>query len=149
MNAEKHSDEEILHLVNKVDKELLLNGMDIKKRYWEVPRVVMQQLGYAPYAGRPAILHRIEAAFNSIYRKEDIAIGGHIGVFMYRDIFARIAVPAQVYGEVSINPLQSGQINACTARVHTDRTRRNAEVPRSVRGRVGYPALRQRIEAPI
>jgi len=106
MNAEDHSDEEILRVVNNVDKELLLGGMDIKLRYWEVPRVAMQRLGHVPYAGEPAILQRIEAAFNSIYRKEDIAIGGHIGVFMYRDIFARIAVPALVFGEVAIPPFE-------------------------------------------
>jgi hypothetical protein len=106
MNADNHSDEEILSLVNKVDKELFLDGMDIKLRYCEVPRVVMQRLGHAPYAGRPAILQRIEAAFNSIYRKKDIAVGGHVGVFMYRDIFARIAVPVLVYGEAVINPFE-------------------------------------------
>jgi hypothetical protein len=110
MNSAKPSDKEILHLVNKVDKELLLTGMDVKLRYWEVPRVVMQRLGYTHYVGRPAILHRIEAAFSSIYRKGDIALGGHIGVFMYRDIFARIGVPVQVYGQVVINPFEWVQL---------------------------------------
>lgn len=90
------------------DFELYRAGRDIKKRSWEVPRVVMERLGFNNYVasgiGKPAILDRIETAFKSIYRQQDLAMGGHIGVFMYRDIFARIAVP-HIYGQVTINPL--------------------------------------------
>jgi hypothetical protein len=109
MNPDQQSDEQLLYLVGQTDAELFRKGVDIKRRSWDVPRVVMQRLGYDNYvmsgAGKPAILERIEKAFSSIYRKQDLAMGGHIGVFMYRDVFARIAVP-HLYGEVRINPFE-------------------------------------------
>lgn len=83
--------------------------MEVKQRCWEIPRVLMERFGYVQYVmdgvGKPAILERIQSAFSSIYRKQDLAMGGHIGVFMYRDTFARIAIPL-VYGQVSINPFE-------------------------------------------
>ena len=66
--------------------------------------------------GKPAILDRIEKTFASIYRKQDIAMGGHIGVFMYRDIFARIAVP-HVYGQVSLNPFDFVELTDIQKRI--------------------------------
>jgi len=121
MNPEQLSDEEILYIVGQTDAELFRNGMDIKLRYWEVPSRVMQRFGYVGYVmggvGKPAILERIEAAFNSIYRKEDIAVGGHIGVFMYRDIFARIAVPSRVYGQVLIKPFEFVELTPVQLRI--------------------------------
>lgn len=57
----------------------------------------MRGFGYIGFVmaghSKPELLDRIEKAFASIYRKQDIAMGGHIGVFMYRDVFARISVP--------------------------------------------------------
>lgn len=65
----------------------------------------MRRLGYVSFVragvGKPPILDRIEAAFKSIYRPQDIAVGGHIGVFMCRDIFARIGVP-HLFEQVSL-----------------------------------------------
>lgn len=107
MSPDQLSDENILHIVVATDLELFRAGKDVNKRSWEVPRVVMERLGFDNYVvsgiGKPAILGRIEKAFKSIYRQQDLAMGGHIGVFMYRDIFARIAVP-HIYGQVAINP---------------------------------------------
>ena len=93
MNPDELDDEQMLYLVGTTDKELFDAGMDIGRRDWEVPRAVVRKLGYADgYVisgfGAPQILERIRAIFKSIYRKQDLTMGGHIGVFMYRDIFA-------------------------------------------------------------
>lgn len=113
-------DEDLLYIVGTTDKELFDAGIDIKKRYWEVPRTVMRKLGYVNYTiagyGKPLILERIQATFASIYRKQDISLGGHIGVFMYRDIFARIGVPA-AYGTVSINPFECVELTPVQLRI--------------------------------
>ncbi|MCF1477586.1 hypothetical protein G6L63_14500 [Agrobacterium vitis] len=102
--------EKLLYLVGTTDKELFDAGEDIKQRYESVPIAVMKKLGYGgDYViaghGKSEILQRIEGAFASIYRKQDIAMGGHIGVFMYRDIFARVGVP-HVFGQAVINPFE-------------------------------------------
>ncbi|WP_338720741.1 hypothetical protein [Devosia sp. XK-2] len=114
------SDEELLYLVGTTDAELFAAGVDIKRRSFEVPRQVMHKLGYVGFifagAGTPSIYDRIYRAFSSIYRPQDLAVGGHIGVFMYRDIFARIAVP-HVYGEVSINPFKFVELTPVQLRI--------------------------------
>jgi hypothetical protein len=114
------SDEELLYLVGTTDAELFAAGVDIKRRSFEVPRQVMHKLGYAGFifagAGTPSIYDRIYRTFSSIYRPQDLAIGGHIGVFMYRDIFARIAVP-HVYREVSINPFKFVELTPVQLRI--------------------------------
>jgi hypothetical protein len=66
--------------------------------------------------GTPKIFERIQLAFESIYRKQDIAIGGHIGVFMYRDIFARIGVP-MIFGQVGINPFEFVELTPIQLRI--------------------------------
>lgn len=108
-NPDKVDDERLLYLVGTTDKELFDAGRDIKQRYWEVPLAVMKKLGFTHFvvAGDdcPEILERIRSSFVSIYRKQDIAIGGHIGVFMYRDIFARIGVPF-ISGQAIMNPFE-------------------------------------------
>lgn len=107
MHPDQLSDERILYLVGTTDLELFRAGIEIGRRIWEVPHLVMLRLGYTEFIvngrGKPRILERIEAAFASIYRNQDLATGGHIGVFMYRDIYARISVPL-VFGQVRINP---------------------------------------------
>lgn len=113
--------ENLLYLVGTTDKELFDAGEDIKQRYWKVPQAVMKKLGYiSGYViagdGKPRILQRVEDAFASIYRKQDIAMGGHIGVFMYRDIFARIGVP-HVYGRVGLNPFEFVELTPVQLRI--------------------------------
>jgi hypothetical protein len=80
----------------------------------------MRKFGYVGFVlagmGKPKILERIEAAFASIYRKQDIAMGGHIGVFMYRDIFARIGVP-MAFGTVRIEPFQHVELTPVQLRI--------------------------------
>jgi hypothetical protein len=113
-------DEQLLYLVRSTDKELFDAGMDIKRRSWEVPHTVMRKLGYIGFVmtgvGTPKILERIRSTFASIYRKQDFAMGGHIGVFMYRDIFARIGVP-MIFGQVSINPFEFVELTPMQLRI--------------------------------
>lgn len=121
MKPDDIHDENLLYLVGTTDKELFDAGEDIKQRYWKVPLAVMKELGYVSgYViaghGKPKILQRIEAAFASIYRKQDIAMGGHIGVFMYRDIFARVGVP-HVFGLMSLNPLEFVELTPVQLRI--------------------------------
>ena len=120
MEADDPDDEELLYLVGTTDKELFDAGMDIKQRRWEVPRAVMRKLGYISFVaagvGTPKILERARSTFASIYRKQDIAIGGHIGVFMYRDIFARIGVPMG-YGRVGFNPFEFVELTPIQVRI--------------------------------
>ncbi|WP_174019796.1 hypothetical protein G6L89_000460 [Agrobacterium fabrum] len=120
MRLDDLSDEELLYLVGKADKQLFEAGSDIRRRQWEVPQRLMQQFGYKGFVmagiGKPAILDRIEDTFASIYRKQDIAMGGHIGVFMYRDIFARIGVP-HVYGQVRLNPFDFVELTQIQKRI--------------------------------
>lgn len=107
MKPEDLSDDELLYVVGTTDAEMFRNGIEITRRDWEVPQAVMKKFGYVSYVmggrGTPLILERIRKAFKSIYRPQDIAVGGHIGVFMYRDIFAQISAP-HIVGTVTINP---------------------------------------------
>ncbi len=120
MKPDDLSDEQLLYIVGKADKQLFDAGADIGRRYWEVPRLVMQSFGYIGFVmaghGKPNILDRIEKAFAALYRKQDIAMGGHIGVFMYRDVFARISVP-HVYGQTRIDPFQFVELTDVQKRV--------------------------------
>jgi hypothetical protein len=106
MKGDDCTDEQVLFMVGQADKQLFDAGKSIQERYWSVPEAVMRKLGYVGYTiagpGKPEIFERIEKAFASIYRPQDLAVGGHIGVFMYRDIFARIAVP-HAYGKARID----------------------------------------------
>lgn len=114
------SDEQILYIVGTTDLELFRAGMGIAQRAWRVPHLVMQRLGYAEFVvagrGKPQLLERIEVAFASIYRKQDLAAGGHIGVFMYHDIFARISMPI-IYGHVHINPFEYVELTPVQLRI--------------------------------
>ncbi len=120
MKPDDIPDENLLYIVGTTDKELFDAGLDIKQRDWQVPQAVMRKFGYVGFVlagiGKPKILERIEAAFASIYRKQDIAMGGHIGVFMYRDIFARIGVPMAL-GTVRIRPFQHVELTPVQLRI--------------------------------
>lgn len=120
MNDHEIGEEELLYLVGSTDTEFFHAGFDIEKRYWEVPRSVMKKLGFVSYIeggnGKPFILDRIEKIYGLIYRKQDIAMGGHIGVFMYRDIFARIGV-LHVFGTVQLNPFDHVKLTPFQLRI--------------------------------
>jgi hypothetical protein len=120
MKPDDLDDEQLLYLVDTTDRELFDAGMDIKRREWEVSHTVMNKLGYFSFVvtgfGTPKMLERIRSVFASIYRKQDIAMGGHIGVFMYRDIFARIGVP-MIFGQVSLNPFNFVELTPIQLRI--------------------------------
>jgi hypothetical protein len=114
------SDDEILTLVVRVDTALFAAGQDIKQRQFSVLSEVMKLLGYVGYVlagvGTPPIVTRVQAQFSRLYSAHDLAIGGHIGVFMFRDIFARIGVP-HTYGTVRIVPLDWVELTDVQKRV--------------------------------
>jgi len=113
-------DEQLLYLVGSTDKELFDAGMDIGRRDCEIASAVMRKLGYVDpvMVGNraPKVYERIRSIFVSIYRKQDIAMGGHIGVFMYRDIFARIGVPG-IVGQARINPFRCVELTQTQLRI--------------------------------
>ena len=113
-------DDELLLQVVLADRALFDAGVEINQRSIEVPRAVMSRLGYVSYvlagAHTPPVLERIRAQFGRLYSKQDVAIGGHIGVFMFRDVFARVAVP-HAYGTVRINPLEFVELTDVQKRV--------------------------------
>ncbi len=115
MRTTEPSDDELLTLVIKVDTDLFASGEDIKHRSFNVPREAMRRLGYVSFPlfgeGTPSVLNRIREQFSRIYRPQDLAMGGHIGVFMFRDIFARIGVP-HGYGQVRIAPIEHVELTA-------------------------------------
>jgi hypothetical protein len=104
------TDDALLTLVVQIDAALFAAGQDIKQRQFNVPREVMKQLGYASFvlagAGMSPTVTRIQALFSRLYNAHDLAIGGHIGVFMFRDIFARVGVPHAYGMTVRIVPLE-------------------------------------------
>lgn len=120
MTPDDLDDEQLLYLVGQKDKALFEAGADIRRRQFEVPSELMRDFGYVGFviagSGKPAILGRIENTFQSIYRKQDLAMGSHIGVFMFRDVFARIGVPI-VYGRASFNPFNFVELTDVQKRI--------------------------------
>jgi hypothetical protein len=120
MTPDDPSDERLLYLVGQMDTELFHSGIELKQRYREVPRAVMIKLGYHSYViaghSKPSVLERIEKSYSLIYRKQDLATGGHIGVFMFRDIFARIGVP-RGYGMMPSNPFDHVELTDAQKRI--------------------------------
>jgi hypothetical protein len=104
------SDKELLKVVLAADDQLLHEGFEPKQRGLHVIPRVMEQLGYTGFAfggeHAPPILKRVRALHTSLYRPLDLAIGGlHGGIFMFRDVFARIEIPI-IFGSVGLDPLK-------------------------------------------
>ena len=120
MNPDNISEDQLLSIVVKADTEMFRAGIDIRRRQFEVPFEVMKRMGYTQFIitgkGVPPVLERIKNLFQAIYRKQDVAIGGHLGVFMYRDIFARIAIPT-AYGRVRITPMDHVELTDIQKRI--------------------------------
>jgi hypothetical protein len=67
----------------------------------------MKKLGYVSFAftgpGAPPVVETIVRLHRSLYRPSDLAIGGiHGGIFMFRDVFARLSIPL-AFGRVAID----------------------------------------------
>jgi hypothetical protein len=104
------SNDELLKLVVATDDEALSTSTSPKQRMLPVAMAVMKKLGYSGsiLAGTatPPIVERIFTAYRLLYRPSDLAIGGmHGGIFMFRDVFARVGIPFG-YGKMSINPFE-------------------------------------------
>jgi hypothetical protein len=114
------SDDALLALVVEADTALFAAGEDIKQRQSNVPREVMKRLGYVSYvlagAGASTIVTRIQDQLRRLYRAHDLAVGGHIGVFMFRDVFARIGIP-HAYGRVRIVPVEFVELTVVQKRL--------------------------------
>jgi hypothetical protein len=96
--------------VLEADEELFREGAEPRERCLPVISKVMTKLQISEFilAGQhtPAIVKRISALHSSLYRPADIAVGGiHGGIFMFRDVFARVDIPT-IYGRLSIDPLK-------------------------------------------
>ncbi|MBA3056293.1 MAG: hypothetical protein FP826_15560 [Sphingomonadales bacterium] len=116
MALEHISDQELLERLVQVDARLLKEGQPIKQRAMNVPIEVMREYGFehVPIVvagfGKGGDFQRLNDMFHKFYRKQDTAMGGHIGVFMYRDIFAIVGVP-HVYGQRSINLIECVELS--------------------------------------
>ncbi|MCG2642434.1 MULTISPECIES: hypothetical protein [Bradyrhizobium] len=113
------SDDALLLMVVKADEDLFAAGEDIRQRQFNVPRVVMRQLGYASFVmfgPNTPLPDRIRAQFARLYSAHDLALGGHIGVFMFRDVFARVGVP-HIYGRAAIVPMEHVELTDIQKRI--------------------------------
>lgn len=103
------SDSTLFALVIAADEEALAEGKSPKQRGMVTVLKVMKKLGHAfvmTGSGMSPLGERVMAMHRSLYRGSDLAIGGiHGGIFMFRDIFARIYIPFG-YGQMSVNPFQ-------------------------------------------
>lgn len=117
MALEHISDEELFSKMVEVDGRLFREGQGIKQRGMSVPITIMREYGWEHVpivvagVGKGGDFARLEDMFHAFYRKQDMAMGGHIGVFMYRDVFAIIGVP-HVYGTRAINLLEAVELSA-------------------------------------
>jgi len=103
------SDTKLLDLVLAADEDALAEGLSPKQRGMATVRKVLKKLGHTfvmTGSGMSPLGERIIAIHRSLYRPSDLAIGGiHGGIYMFRDVFARIYIPFG-YGQMSIDPFQ-------------------------------------------
>jgi hypothetical protein len=104
------SERELMGLIVEADDAALADGIEPRGRPIAVIANVMKRLGYDGYilagAGTPEIVEKIQALHRSLYRPSDLGVGGiHGGIFMFRDVFARINVP-MMFGTVQVDPLK-------------------------------------------
>jgi hypothetical protein len=107
--GEDVSDSKLFELVLAADEEALAEGLSPKQRGLATVRKVLKKLGYTfvmTGSGMSPIGERVLAMHRSLYRGSDLAVGGiHGGIFMFRDVFARIYIPFG-YGQMSVDPFQ-------------------------------------------
>ena len=95
-------------LILKLDDEMCAKGVPPKERHFELPVKAMEALGFKSFvtggAGVPPLLEQIRAMHRTLFRSQDIAVGGvHGGAFMFRGIATNVYVPV-IFGRVAINP---------------------------------------------
>lgn len=112
MSLENVTDEELFATMIAVDKRLMEQGHKVSRRSIEVPRLTLLEYGIEEMVimtGGPrpkGPYQRVEDMFDAFYSRHDRAMGGHIGVFLFRDIFARVSLP-KVYGTRAIKLIDS------------------------------------------
>ena len=104
------SRDELLAAILLADEEGLNAGEYPAQRTMTTIFRVMRKLGFEGYtfagSGTDPLVDRIHDLIKQIYRPEDIAVGAmHLGVFMFRDVFARIVVPPG-YGTCAVDPFR-------------------------------------------
>ena len=82
----------------------------LKQRSMSVISMVMRRLGYGRlyfgWSRHTSQSSKESEPDRSLYRRSDLAMGGiHGGIFMFRDVFARISIPL-AYGQVAFKPLE-------------------------------------------
>jgi hypothetical protein len=108
MSMSEMSKEQLRDLVIAADDEALEEGAAPNQRSLRVISKVMKKLGYVGYVlfgnGAHPMVAEIISVHSSLYRPSDLGMGGvHGGIFMFRDVFARIYIPIG-YGKVTIDP---------------------------------------------
>ena len=112
MALEQVTDEELFSTMIAVDQRLVDQGHNIHRRSMDVPRLTLLEYGIEEMvifmAGpRPkGPYQRVEDMFDAFYSRHDRAAGGHIGVLLFRDTFARVSLP-RVYGTGAIKLIDS------------------------------------------
>lgn len=100
--------EQLRDLIVAADDEALLEGYAPKQRGLHIVSKVMKKLGVDGFTilGENAhpMVAQILGVHSALYCSSDLAIGGvHGGVFMFRDVFARIDIPI-VFGQAVLDP---------------------------------------------
>ena len=108
-------DQQIWELISAIEDELLADGLDPKERHFHLPVKAMERLGYTSFAlsgpNQPALLRRIRAIHQTLYRTKDVAVGGlHGGAFMFRGIAVEVRVPL-FFGSVQIHPFEHNDLS--------------------------------------
>lgn len=107
--GEEIADSNLFELVMTADEEALAEGLSPKQRGMATVFKVLRKLGHAfvmTGSGMSPMGERVLAMHRSLYRGSDLAVGGiHGGIFMFRDVFARIYIPFG-YGQMAVNPFQ-------------------------------------------
>jgi hypothetical protein len=103
------SDNDLFRLIVEADEKALQEGIEPRQRGLRVIEIVMERLNHPGYVGfgqnTAEIVKKVHTLHSSLYRPSDIAIGGiHGGIFMFRDVFARVDIPI-IFGQVALNPL--------------------------------------------
>lgn len=99
----------MFELIIEADDAALAQGKEPKQRPMDVVEKVMVKLGHSEFVmfGEPTnpLVDQIFDIHRSLYRARDLQTGGiHGGVFMFRDTFIQVTIPA-IFGQIQIDPL--------------------------------------------
>ena len=109
------TNEDLWQLILDIENEMCAEGMSPKDRHFHLPIKAMERLGYRSFAlgGRnePPLYKRIRKLHGTLYRMEDVAVGGiHGGAFMFRGIATHVYVPL-ILGKVKVEPFKYNDLS--------------------------------------